>query len=122
MAGSMAYVTPSVTAAEGAVGTTALDGIAAQQAANGYVATGGETALNNIAAQQSAMGYLKGGAKAASTYNAVSSAGQPPPMAPPAPQPIFQGEAPPIAQQQEQGSDHEFTRMLLEKRNRGMLG
>jgi predicted alpha/beta superfamily hydrolase len=70
------------------------------------------------------MGYANSAGKAASAYGKVNEAmgGGQQQMAPPAPQPIFQGEAPPIAQQQEQGGGHEFTRMLLEKRNRGMLG
>lgn len=75
---------------------------------------------------QQAADYAKMGGKAASAYGTVQQgmgAGQQAPRPAPAPQPIFQGQAAPIAQGllgAPQGN--QFAQMLLAQRQRGMLG
>lgn len=146
--GAMSYVTPSLLggAESATAGMASLDAIAASQpgfsaagtgaleglaAANPGYAAGGETALNGLASDQAMGGfggYMKDAGKAASTYNQVSGAGAPQQgMPPPAPRPVFQGEAPQIAQQQQapMRGGNEFARMMLEqsmRQRRGMLG
>jgi hypothetical protein len=131
-AGTMAYTTPSlfapdaITASQAsyAANGSALDGLAAAQP--GYAA-GGDTALNSIAADQGMggyAGYAKDLSKASTAYNTMNGAvgGTQPQHAAPAPRPVFQGEAPQIARQQQQPHENQFARMLLEQRKRGMLG
>jgi hypothetical protein len=71
--------------------------------------------------------------KAASTYASVNSAvgGNPPPRQAPPPQPVFQGDAPPITPQGPSGpmmgaQDTPFMRLLMDQKMRqrggGMLG
>ncbi len=108
--GAMSYVTPSVMG-EAALPTTEL---------LGGMYTG--ATATPVPAWQTAAGHLGKAGKAYSAVNAGMGAGQPPPMQAPAPRPIFQGEAAPIAQQMpEQRNGHQFAQMLLEQRRRGML-
>jgi hypothetical protein len=74
---------------------------------------------------QQAGHYASMGGKAASTYGMVNGAmgGQQAPMRAPQAQPIYQGQAAPIAPQglmAPQGN--QFAQMLLAQRQRGMLG
>lgn len=107
--GAMSYVTPSVIG-EAALPTSELLG-------GMYT---GATATPAPAWQ----GMLSQAGKAASTYGKVNEAmgGGQQGMPPPAPRPIFQGEAAPITQAPPQRNNHQFAQMLLEQRKRGMLG
>lgn len=77
-------------------------------------------------AMQQAMGYAKMGGKAASAYSLANQAigGAQQHMAPPAPQPIFQGPAPQISQPMAGmgGNQNAFLQLLMQQRQRGMLG
>jgi hypothetical protein len=83
--------------------------------------TGATAGAEATPAWQTALGQA---GKAASAYGKVNQAmgGGQQEMAPPAPHPIFQGEAPQIAQAQPQHGGNQFAQMLLEQRRRGMLG
>lgn len=128
-AATTAFVTPPVTA-----GSAALDAIAASQP--GYVA--GSAGLDAVAASQPgyaaggqaldglhAGGMLSSAGKAASAYGTVNNAmgGQQAGARPaPAPQPIFQGQAAPIAPAMRTPQTNQFTQMMLAQRQRGLLG
>jgi hypothetical protein len=71
-------------------------------------------------------GYAKDAGKAAYAYNAVSGAmgGNAPPRPAPMAQPIFQGQATPIAPQQGSPQANQFLQLLQEQkmRQRGLMG
>lgn len=114
-AGAMAYVTPSIlnpaAVAEG-MAPGAYSDVAGEAFAAAHPA---------VPAWQTALGQA---GKAGAAYGKVSGAmgGQQQGMPPPAPRPIFQGDAPQIAQAQPQHGGNQFAQMLLEQRRRGMLG
>lgn len=114
--GAMAYTTPSIFA-EAPVAEGMMPGAYSDVAGEQYAAAHPSSGL---------MGYGKQAGKAASTYSAVNGAmgGNQPQRPPPQGRPVFQGEAPPIAQQQVQPQENQFARMLQEQRMRarGMLG
>jgi hypothetical protein len=124
VSGAMAYTTPSIFPAAGGELSGTLAGT--------DLAYGSPTALANAPSvapptmMEQLGGYAKQGSKAASTYGTVSGAmgGNQPQRPPPQGRPVFQGEAPPIAQQQMQPQQNQYALALLEqqKRARGMLG
>lgn len=116
--GQMIFTTPSVFAQPEA-------GTMAYSAGNGV----GASPMPAPSAWDSAMAQAKqyGGqmGKAASNYGTMNSAmgggQQPGPQGPS--RPVFQGQAPQIAQQQQEPQANQFARMLMEKRMRGgMMG
>jgi hypothetical protein len=136
--GAMAFTTPSIFATGetgGMLGAGEAGTTGAGILGDGAVAEGAQAgAYSDVAGEQYAMahppadwmGYGKNAGKAASTYSAVNGAmgGNQPQRPPPQGRPVFQGEAPPIAQQQMQPQQNQYALALLEqqKRARGMLG
>ena len=114
-ASAMTYVTPSIAGEAG---------VAEGMQAGAYSDVAGETyAAAHPAASgwQTALGRVN---KAGQAYGKVNDAmgGQQQAAPPPQARPVFQGEAPQIAPQQQQRGGNQFAQMLLEQRRRGMLG
>lgn len=120
---AMAYTTPSIFPASGELSGT-LAGTDAAYGSQAALANAPSVAPPTMMEQLG--GYAKQGSKAASTFGTVSGAmgGNAPQRPPPQARPVFQGAAPPIAQQPQQPQENQFARMLYEQRmrSRGMLG